>query len=376
MKYLWILFAVPAAVGLTHGYADVPLPPTELVVAHFDTEPMNGSFSDSVSSPSDRPAELHFEQASKAMTKTTRCQCSRVRCRCRSHWLVSADYLHWKTRRTGLDIAIADANTDNNIEGPLKSIDFDSDSGFRCSIGYLLGSGWDAGFQYTLFETEEEQRVTEPAGGQLWLTRANPASFNNSADAVDARADLDLDVFDLEVGYWLRESRTVKVRGFGGFRYASLDQAFSARYSGGTISPDGRLFSESTDLDAYGLRAGSEAQWLLPAGWSLSGRLASSILVGDFQTRYREFEPGFPGAGNVLVTDNFFDVVPIMDVTAGVSKQFGRLSLETGYEAAVWFSADRRHSFTGAETVNRGVMTNVPHNLGLDGFYFRLSYLR
>jgi hypothetical protein len=159
--------------------------------------------------------------------RRTACSCSRGRCRCRSHWLGSIDYLHWKPRRRGLDFAIADPNTDNNVQGPIESLELESRSGLRLGLSYLLGSGWDTGFRYTFFESEDARVLAEPAGGQLWITQANPASFNNHADAVTAEADLDFDLYDWEVGYWLKPARNVRVRGFGGFRYAAIDQRFA-----------------------------------------------------------------------------------------------------------------------------------------------------
>lgn len=46
-----------------------------------------------------------------------------------------------------------------------------------------------------------------------------------------------------------------------------------------------------------------------------------------------------------------------------------------GYDASVWFDADRRVNSTGAETVNRGNFTTTSHNLGLDGLFARVLLL-
>ena len=305
-----------------------------------------------------------------------RCNCVRSCCQCKSHWLVSVDYLNWTARRSGWDLAVRDADTDNNIEGPIESLEFDNSSGFRSSISYLLGTGWDVGFSYTFYETDQQRNLAAGDGGQLWLTRANPGSFNNSANEVFAEADIDLDLFDLEAGYWLQPCRNLRLRGFGGVRLASLNQSFQASYRGGTVTSSGRQYRQQTDLNASGLRAGSEANWQLPNGLVFSGLLASSVLVGDFESGYAESEPDFTSAGNVQLTDDYVDMLPVLDVRLGVAKRWGRLTLETGYEASVWFSADRRYGFSGAETINRGAMTNVPHDLGFDGFYLRMMLLR
>jgi len=381
VKMLRWLIGVGAS--LIAGFAQAEVPQEFDLVEVQISEPVEIESFETLAMP---PADaLEIPSASTSKTETDcdspsmascHCDCVRSRCRCRYHWLASVDYLNWTPRRGGWDLAIRDPNSDNNIEGPVESLELENSSGVRASIGYLLGSGWDAGFRYTGFESDRRQTVLAADAGQLWLTRANPGSFNNAADAVDARAEVDLDIYDIEAGYWVRQCRSVKFRGFGGVRLASLDQAFDASYTGGTVALPQRTYRQRTDLSAYGLRAGSEANWLLPRGLTLSGTLAGSLLIGDFQTSYLEQEAGFQSAGDVQLTDNYFEMVPVLEVQLGIAKRLGRCTLETGYEASAWFSADRRYNFTGAETINRGTMTNVPRDIGFDGFYLRMTLLR
>jgi hypothetical protein len=384
MKKIWFCTAI--VVVLLHGNVradsppEAPLPQTWVfdVAGDEDGETEAGGIPyrlDPVESASDLPTGIDWIDVASPLNDPP-CDCVRSRHRCRSHWLFSIDYLNWTARRTGWDLAVRDADTDNNIEGPIESLQFENSSGLRTSISYLLGNGWDFGFSYTMFETDRDKSVAATDAGQLWLTRANPGSFNNSAAEVAAAADVDLDLFDLESGYWLQPSRNLRLRGFGGVRMASLDQSFQASYRGGTISAAGRHYRQRTDLTASGLRAGSEANWVLPNGFTLSGLLAGSVLIGNFESTYSENEPDFTSAGNVALSDEYTDVVPVLDLRIGAAKRWGRLTLETGYEASVWFNADRRYGFSGAETINRGAMANVPHDLGFDGFYLRLMLLR
>ena len=290
-------------------------------------------------------------------------------------WFGSVDYLYWKPRRQGLDMGIVDPNTDSNIEGQVRSLEMKSDSGLRTEVGLRLESGLESVFRYTYFEANDADSVAAPGGGQIWFTRANPASLNNEAANYDATADLNLNIYDLEMAYWFRKNCDCQIRGFGGFRYATIDQSHQATYTGGTVVND-RIHSSLTSLDAYGLRLGVESRLQLFECYQVFGRAASSVLIGNFETRYTESENGFSGNGNVAITDEFFEVIPGIDLAVGVSRSLGHFNVEVGYELAAMMNADRRYNFTGAETINLGTMTNTVHDLGLDGLFINFSYSR
>jgi hypothetical protein len=303
------------------------------------------------------------------MDKGSACSC------CRPGLIVAADLLYIQPKRGGLDFAIADPNTDDNVQGPVQSIELESNAGVRGSIGYRTVSGWEIAFTYTHFDTDADWSVTEPAGGQLWLTRSAPGSFNNDADTAFATAGLDYDLFDLEAGYTIHPAQCLPVRLFGGFRGATIEETFGVRYAGGTVVGE-RIQHQSTQVDAYGLRAGAETQWQLGYGLSVFGRAAGSVLMGDFSITDIEDERDFAGQGDVAVTYHYSDVVPVLDAAAGVSWQTGRMTWQLGYEMTAFFNLDQRVNFTGAETINRGQMTNVGNDLGLEGMFVRAVYSR
>lgn len=287
--------------------------------------------------------------------------------------ILAADVLVIRPRRTGLDFAISDPNTDNNVEGPVDALELDSRAGVRAAIGYRTANNWDVIFTYTHFDTDTERTVLEPEGGFLWLTRTAPASFNNHADLAEATADLNYDLFDLEAGYAMLAVESLPIRLFGGFRAATIEQNFGVRYVGGTIIGE-RVQHQNTQVDGYGLRAGAETHWQLGRGWSLFGRAAGSVLVGQFSILYTEDESGFGGQGNVDVTYRYYDVLPMLDAAAGVSWQTGRLTWQAGYELTAALNLDKPVNFSGAETINRGQMANVGNDLVLEGFFARMVY--
>jgi hypothetical protein len=286
---------------------------------------------------------------------------------------VAADLLYIQPKRSGLDFGIADPNTDDNIQGSVKALGLESNAGLRGAIGYRTYSGWEIVFTYTHFDTDTHRSVVEPDEGRLWMTRTAPGSDNNHADSADAMAGLDYDIFDLDAGYIIYPTQCLPVRLFGGFRAAAIEETFGVRYTGGTVVGE-RIQHQSTQVDAYGLRAGAETHWQLCYGLSVFGRAAGSVLVGDFSITDIENEADFGGQGDVAITYKYSDVLPVLDAAAGVSWQTGRFTWQVGYELTAFMNLDKRVNFTGAETVNRGQMTNVGNDLGLEGVFVRLAY--
>jgi len=287
--------------------------------------------------------------------------------------ILAADFLYLRAKRGGLDFGISDPNTDDNVQGSVEALALESNPGIRGSIGYRTASGWDIVFSYTHFDTDAERSVEAPEAGLFWLTRTSPASFNNNAAAAFATANLNYNVFDVEAGYVILPASCLAMRFFGGFRWAAIEQKFAVRYIGGTVVEE-RIQDQSTQVDAYGLRAGVETHWGLGNGWSVFGRAAGAVLMGDFSIHDRESETGFGGAGNVDVTYHYRDVLPVLDAAAGISWQIGRLTWQAGYELTAFLNLDNRVTFSGAETISRAQMTNLSSDLGLEGLFARLIY--
>ena len=279
------------------------------------------------------------------------------------------EYLFLKPRTSGLDFAIADPNTDDNIQGPIELLELDAKSGVRASFGRATASGWDFGFTYTSFESNAAKSVDAPTGGQLWLTRTNPASFNNAATAADANADLDYQVLDCHAARWVHPNDCTAIRLFGGPRAAWIDQAMEVEYTGGTVGGT-RTQSQTTKMDGFGARFGGEGHWWMNDCVSFFGSAAGSVLVGDFEIRHIELEPGL-STGNVDTTTNYYDAVTGIDVAFGMQVTGRRLSLQTGYELTSWLNLDQRVNYVGTSTVALGNQAMTSRDLVLDGLFVR-----
>jgi hypothetical protein len=285
----------------------------------------------------------------------------------------SADYLNWKPRRRGLDFAIADPDTDIHVEGRVESLELESKSGLRTTFGYLTASRWDVAFTYTYFHSRDERSLTAPSGSTLWAMRTHPDALDsNEADSAAADATLKLHLYDLEAGRWFHPVQSSSLRLFGGIRLATIDQQWAIDYQGGNTLFNGHHIGQNTSMEGFGLRAGGEAHWYLRRRLSAFGRLAGSVLLGNFSSSYEE-----ENSQDVDIVDEYFQTVPVTEVALGVNWHGGWLTVQAGYELAAWLNMSERVNFHGdGGFANESSLSNGSNDLGLDGYFIRLIATR
>jgi hypothetical protein len=273
--------------------------------------------------------------------------------------MASAEWLNWQAHRGGMDFA--------SFVDPIwltpaarESLDYDRDNGLRLGLGYRFASGWDVSWNYTYFQTSAAGSVDQAANPGLVLI-ATRSYFDLAVDSVAAWADLDYGVHDIEAGRRFVWDNNAEVRLFGGFRWATIDQSESHRYTyqdlGGPVTGtiDGR-----SELDAYGIRLGAQTQWTTRWGLGLFGRLAGSVLVGSFGVQQQE---GDDENGTILnFTDEYYQAVPVVDAAAGAAWTHEAWQVAGGYEMTTWF--------------NMAEIERASYDLVLDGFFLRLAYAR
>ena len=276
-------------------------------------------------------------------------------------WIGSIDYLHWKPRREGFDVAFVDPNAGNGIiDGGNRSLELESNSGVRVNFGRQFSSGWDVTFTYTNFYSDDALTATAPAGGAIWSTRGGRRG--TLATSVTGAATLDMDDFAVEAGYWFFPYHSVSLRVFGGVRGASFHQRMFVNAQGGALPAGGAQAMQASQVDALGIRFGGESHWYIGENLSLFGRAAGSVLMGDFETAYAETN-NTAGLANWNITDAYFQMVPVMEVAAGVNLQRGPWSVQAGYELSTWFGMALEEDIYRPGRSGR--------NLGLDGLFVR-----
>lgn len=284
-----------------------------------------------------------------------------------------AEYLHLKPRRRSMDFAIMDpVNQGAEVpEGSIESLEWEHRGGIRAGAGYVLpGSGWDIGFLYTYFHSNDARSLLAPTGGTLLATTTRPGIVDEVTSA-SATSSLDYDVLDFELGTKIVDSPGATVRVFGGPRIAWIDQKFTAQYDG--ITAVDSLVDTPLLFDGYGLRLGGESNWQIGAGLSFFTRASGSMLVGDLRSRMLETNAG----GAVVVTDlteKYEKVVPVADVGLGLAWQRGSFRVAVGYEFTNWFGLVETRDFVDDWHESR--MSTRTNDLSLDGFFFQLAWVR
>jgi len=289
---------------------------------------------------------------------------------CCPGWYIQADYLNWQPRRSGLGVAILDPVGFGvpSAGNPVLALDFDRDSGLRVALGRRTVTGWDLGFRYTYFSTDDHLALA-PGGGQVLALLSSPASGLTNADSVAATAGVELNVYDLEAGHWLRVSDSVSGRISLGLRYAQIDQDLQARYDGGFFSNG--LVDAPTGFEGFGGRLAGAVYWDLAWGFSIFGDLGVSLLAGELQSDRRE--ENF-GTTVVDVKNEVEQIIPVVDMSLGVAWNRGPWTISGGYELSNWFNVSTTTDF--ADNFNGGSLDDGLSDLGFDGFFLRLAYVR
>lgn len=285
------------------------------------------------------------------------------------------DGLYWRVRLDNQDFTIADPNIDAVPDGAVQHLRHGWDSGIRFGFGAVLPSGLDIMAHVTWFQSDGASVLTAPAGTSLLPTRipANAGLPGILLDRAAARGSLDLDSYDLDFGYRCGDDH-FGVRLFAGFRYAKIDSALLTSYSDAgfaALIPAGYTVFEGTKMNAYGLRAGAEGNWHSRGGFGVYGKLAGAVLAGHFENRYIANDAGgvFLGAN---ITDERTQVVPVIEVGAGLSYQRGQFTAQLGYELTTYFNFVQRTNF--GDDVQFFNQDRTSGNLGLDGFVLRFGW--
>jgi len=271
-----------------------------------------------------------------------------------------AEWLNWQAHRGGLDFA-SFVDPVWETPGTVESLDYERDNGVRVGLGYRFESQWDVTWNYTYFQASAAGAVDQAENPNLSLI-ATRSYLDTTFASVAAQADLDYNVHDIEAGRRLVCNSSTAVRLFGGFRWARIDQSESQQYTyedslGDTSTGDIRGRSE---LDAYGIRLGAETQWDTRWGLGLFGRLAGSVLVGNFDVRQQEVDEI-----ELTIMDfvgEYYQAVPAIDAAAGAAWTCGAWHVAGGYEMTSWF--------------NLAAIERASYDLILDGFFLRVAYAR
>ncbi len=302
-------------------------------------------------------------------------------------WVGSFDVLHWSVREAGNQYAITDIGgvQDRGAVGSVLSLGGKYDTGYRIALGRRMKQGPELMFQFTDFDTWHSELGL---GSHRSVFVSSDNGENNDSDdnvndvTPDDRATqvlagkaFDYRVFDVELAQTLVLTDSLSLRLGGGGRAASVDQAFTARYTGGDFQVPFSAF-KTGEYRGGGIMAGGDLIWRLLPSLKLSVGSNMGMMMGTVDTRVfiPDDEPGVP----TDVTFSETRMTPVLDMNVGINfqRQFGKywFSVAGGYEMTNWFNLADTRVFTDAymEAQNAHLIDDI----SLDGAYFRIALNR
>src|SRR5579864_5576357 len=285
-----------------------------------------------------------------------------------SQFALSAEYLLALPKRSDTDYAIADATNNRTPEGSIASVDWGASSGVRAGITYRpAGSLLDASVNYPFLWAGASQSLTAPTGGLLYATQTRPGLVDMVSTA-QAASTMSYNVADIVVG------RTIPVDGFfvfrwsGGVRIAAINETLDVMYDGMQATQTHVL--RHSNFVGSGLTMATEGRWNLPNDFSLFGRAGGALLGGGQYASYLETDVA--GATiNANLTDQFWQVIPVLEMGVGIVWQRYGYQVSIGYEITNWFNLVTRTNLS--DDLAEGKPTRKQGDLSIEGIYFRFT---
>jgi hypothetical protein len=281
---------------------------------------------------------------------------------------ISAEFLMLRARRTAFDYAIPGDTTGLVPVGSIRSLNYDFQPGFRGELGHRFGgSGWELSVGYMYYHTSASDSLGAPTGQTVLPTLSKPGLVNTATYA-SATAGLDYNHYDLLVGKRVAWDEHLALRFFGGVRFATIQQDFSAYYDGLDARSAG--VSAGSKFQGFGPVFGGEAVLAGWKGFHLFAKASGGLLTGQSDNPYIESN----NANNTLYANTSNDVrkvVPVASVGIGAGWQYRTFSIRAGYEITNYFGVVDQPRFT--DDVGLGKLTTRSSDLSLEGLFVQLG---
>jgi hypothetical protein len=288
------------------------------------------------------------------------------------------EYLFWNASEGGLYFAQTGLGNPTGTIPPDGSIDFDGKIkriDFKCNSGARIGAGlnfpkegYEVAFYWTWFSTDGHASAHADNGSLLPLF-AEP-DFNPPVGAVRAsgKANIDLNIFDLEWGRSSWFGGHFSLRPFFGLRAAWIEQSLKTQFTYATAPIVlGRLHS-AADFCGGGLRAGADARFTLPLGFALYSIASGSLLYGQLNDGLHIKEDGTTIAHT---KDRFSKAISSLQLGLGIgwdthfAKDRLHLEFHIGWESNIWFSVNQINHFMNQ--LHEGSYFKENNNLATQG---------
>ncbi|MBX3719173.1 MAG: hypothetical protein KF898_05955 [Parachlamydiales bacterium] len=284
---------------------------------------------------------------------------------------VSADFLYWNLQEGGTDYAYSSPNTTSifPLKGKRKHLEFDWDPGFRTGLGFVFDHDrWDAYFNFTWFQTSHRASAEERSDRRLFSLLA---PYPSGLQSAKLSWKVHFYTLDFELGRHFFVSRFLSLRPFFGLKGAWIDQHRHTRY---TDRIDSDIFIKTRgrcEFRGIGPWAGINGDWHFCRNFSFFGRVAGSIMWGDFDVHEKQ-----TGNNHTLWFDYDLDkdrIVPMVQFQLGFCWETNlghdryHLAFNLSYEDQYWWQQNQFPYYPGT---NIPKLNPINEDLSLQGLTF------
>ncbi|MDF3054537.1 MAG: hypothetical protein K0Q74_444 [Gammaproteobacteria bacterium] len=254
----------------------------------------------------------------------------------------------------------------------VQSIDPQYNFGFRVGLGYTFAeSGNDIQVSWTRFDQNDNDDFSVPNGHALQsrLIGADFSSFPNEFEiggtekvsSASSSVNTKLDAIDLDVGQYVDIGTRLRMRMFGGLRFARVSSDLSTDfYSTEVNNSEGEITEVrlneqfNSKFTGVGPRVGVDSVYHIGSCFGVVARAAVGLLVGQTETdsqfaynattHFREILAAEQNLSAKIDSSDSTRVVPVLDAKLGLNYSFtfenqSILTLEAGYQATQYIDA-------------------------------------
>lgn len=218
---------------------------------------------------------------------------------------VEGEFLYWRAYQGGLEsctalfndnVTASDGSVISRFRGKSESLHFQWRPAYRIGLGYISNAGWGVAAYWTDFHS-----------------RAN----GHRSALQNQRWRLNFQQVDVLVGYTFCGEACFSFRPFIGVRGAKINQKLQACRLYSDRSIQGQEYSKS-EFAGIGPVMGIEANVNVGGGFSLFADVATSILYGNDNVRFRKFEQA-DNASYFQVNQHLNGYQTVLDAAVGIA---------------------------------------------------------
>jgi len=259
--------------------------------------------------------------------------------------------------------------------GALGRVGFDAAPGYRLGGTFALSDCSSIQATYTWFQTGTNNAINATPGNVLIFQPGDPSIPNAGGTSILASARYDIRFQQLDFDYrgLLYGTCDSAVNYFAGFRYANLNQRFSAQEDIGVPIGLTNVRSE-INFDGFGIGFGLDGmRRSANTGLLVYGRGSASFVAGEFKADFRQTSQFGPNSiiGNSLVD---YRVMTILQTELGMGwqSQCGRVRVTAGYQFAGWFNSLTTGSYIPG--VQSRQFNSLDETITFDGVVSRFEF--